>query len=294
MENRPEKITCIACGSESEKEPWGTKNDYRLVRCRTCGLIEVANPPASTREVYEGADYFSGATQGFGYVEYDADKEPMRAAFNGYLAEVEKRFPKKGRLLDVGAATGFFVALAKERGWDAEGVEISDHAAQTARSRGLKVYTGTLVEVPSSPGSYAVITLFDVIEHVSNPRADLVRVASLLAPGGTVVLITPDAGSLLAKGLRTRWHLVVPPEHLFYFTKKSMRVLLESLGFEVRTVARPGKSFTLRYFFATVARWCPLFPLPQIARYLARHPRLGDLSIPFNTFDNMLIVATKR
>jgi len=288
-----EKVACIACGSTEPDTAWGSKSEYMLRRCVSCGLVSVEPLPESTHEVY-GHDYFSGATHGFGYIDYDADKEPMRRHFERYLADIEALLSQKGKLLDVGAATGFFVALAKERGWDAEGIEISDHAAALGRSRGLTIQTGMLSDVTSAPGSYAAITMLDVIEHVRDPRADLTRVAELLAPGGVVVLITPDVGSVPAKLLGTRWHLVVPPEHLYYFTRKSLCILLNSLGFEVVSVTRPGKSFTLRYFFATVARWCSIFPLPSLACFLARHPRWGDIRIPLNTYDNLLVVARNK
>lgn len=287
-------VACRACGSTEIPRPWGSKEGYTLVECPTCGLVRVDPLPESTTAVYASPDYFSGATQGFGYVDYDADKEPMREVFERYLEHAERLCPSKGRLLDVGAATGFFVALAKGRGWEAEGVELSDYAAEKGRSRGLSIQTGTLLDLPRDAAPYDALTLFDVIEHVRDPRAELSRAAELMRTGGVILITTPDAGSLFAKVFGARWHLVVPPEHLFYFTKKSMRTLLESLGFTVHGITRPGKRFTLQYFFATVARWCPLFPLPHIARFCATHPRVGDWSIPFNTYDNLFVVAQKR
>lgn len=289
-----EKIAaCIACGS-TERSVWGTKNNYTLFRCVRCGLVAVIPVPSSTHEMYAASDYFSGAEKGFGYVDYDADKEAMRSVFEDYLARAEALLPAKGKLLDVGAATGFFVALANARGWDGEGIEVSDYAAARGRARGLRIPTGTLSNFAAAPGSYELITMFDVIEHVTDPRSELTSAATALVKGGVLLITTPDAGSAFARVFGTRWHLVVPPEHLFYFTKRGMRTLLESLGFEVQSITRPGKRFTLRYFFATVARWCPVPPLPWLAGYLARHARLGDVSIPFNTYDNLFVVARKR
>lgn len=286
------KVVCIACGSISHTL-WGVKDGYTLLRCKKCGLVVVENAPSSTVSVYENPDYFSGAEKGFGYVDYDADKEAMYSVFEKYLTQAEKLVPTKGRLLDVGAATGFFIALAEKRGWEGEGIEVSEYAAAKGRARGLHINTGTFSNLKYVPGSYNLITMFDVIEHMQDPYADLASAEAALARGGVLLITTPDSGSFLARLLRTRWHLVVPPEHLFYFTKQSMRSILESLGFKVRSITRPGKRFTLRYFFATAARWCPIFPLPQLAAYLARYPRFGNIGIPFNTYDNLFVVAEK-
>jgi SAM-dependent methyltransferase len=270
------------------------KDGYTLLRCARCGLVAVSPIPPSTNEIYAAPDYFSGAAKGFGYVDYDADKEAMRGVFQEYLAQAEKLLPMKDKLLDVGAATGFFVALAEARGWKGEGIEVSDYAAAKGRDRGLRIITGTLESVALVPGTYGVVTMFDVIEHVRDPRTAISLAADVLGKNGVLLVTTPDAGSVLARLLRAHWHLVVPPEHLYYFTKQSMTVLLESLGFDTISITHPGKRFTLRYFFATVARWCPVPPLPWLADYFARHAHLGDRSIPFNTYDNLFVVAHKR
>lgn len=245
--------------------------------------------PSSTSDVYD-ASYFSGAEGGYGYVNYEEDKEPMIPVFQKYLARIERAAGKKGTLLDVGAATGFFVRLAHQEGFSAQGIEISEHAAALGRKNGLHVETGTLSNVT---GVFDVITMLDVIEHVPDPRAEINRAYALLNSGGILILNTPDAGSLFARVLGKRWHLIVPPEHLYYFNRRNLSRLLEEEGFEVEQVTTIGKSFTLKYIFKTLYKWTKLRLFDVYARWFG-YGALSRLAIPLNLHDNMFILARRK
>ncbi|OGG80038.1 hypothetical protein A3A39_03025 [Candidatus Kaiserbacteria bacterium RIFCSPLOWO2_01_FULL_54_13] len=280
------RIVCHVCGEETKR--YGEKNSHFIYRCRSCELLFVFPLPASTSEIY-GKDYFEGAGGGFGYVDYDEDKEPMVPAFKKYLALIQEALSGKGRLLDVGAATGFFVRLARDAGFEATGVELSDHAASLGRSRGLDIKTGTLKDVH---GTFDCVTMLDVIEHVADPRADIDRAHALLSPGGILVINTPDAGSFVARAMGLKWHLVVPPEHLYYFSRSNIRQLLESEGFEVVLNTTIGKAFTLPYVLKTLHKWTKLAIFDRLASLVARSS-LARFSIPLNLRDNMFILARK-
>jgi len=109
MENDPKKIdfTCFICNN-AKFCFFAKKQSYNLYRCQQCGLIFVYPLPENLAEIY-AKDYFSGATHGFGYVDYEKDKKAMSATFEMYLDEIEKLMPARNRLLDVGAATGAFL-----------------------------------------------------------------------------------------------------------------------------------------------------------------------------------------
>jgi len=246
------------------------------------------HPIPDPASVYD-KDYFEGAKNGFGYVDYDGDKEPMIPTFNEYLRRIEKALKGKGRFLDVGAATGFFVELARKAGYDAHGVEISDHAAGVGRAKGIDVKTGLITDIE---GTYDCITMCDVIEHVQNPRDDIQKAAALLRSGGVLLINTPDRGSLLARVLGLKWHHVGPPEHLYYFNRKNMARLLEEQGFTVLEATTIGKSFTLKYIFKILYKWTKFSPFDWCASFAARAmPRLG---VPLNLFDNMFVLAKKK
>lgn len=286
MENAIQtKVTCLVCGSETSSA--FEKAGYSLYRCPSCKLLFV-HPVPATDLVY-GEDYFSGAEQGHGYVDYDRDKKPMIPVFEEYLRRVIALRPSRGALLDVGAATGFFVEIAQRMGFKACGVELSAYAAQVGRNKGLDVITGTLADVHEV---FDAITMLDVIEHVPDPRAELMRAYTRLRGGGVLVINTPDIGSFYARLMGARWHLIVPPEHVYYFTRKNFSALLEECGFAVVEATSIGKSFTLPYIFKTLYAWQGL-ALWRWLESAANRTFLKRISIPINLRDNMFIVAQK-
>ncbi len=243
---------CIICDRDA-CVPSHRQGAFTYVRCTACGTFALRPMPVDTRDLYSD-DYFSGATRGYGYVDYASDKEPMRPVFNRFMKRIEVRHPRHGALLDVGAADGFFTLLAQERGWRVSGVEVSDAAASRARVRGLDIQTGGLDAVPTG-SRFDVITLWDVIEHIPDPVAAMARVRDLLAPGGTVVLTTPDAGSVWARLMGRRWHAFVPPEHVCLMGDTALRALASRTGFRVLVSEGISKRFTVAYVLSVVRHW---------------------------------------
>jgi dolichol-phosphate mannosyltransferase len=287
---------CVVC-LESLHTEYLKKNGHTLYRCLNCKMFSVHPLPSDIKKVYS-EDYFTGALNGFGYVDYDTDKEPMRKVFVNYVkrinevtnASLNKKSAKK-YLLDIGAATGFFIDIARSAGFKVSGVEISSTAAKIAESKGLKVFNGTLEEFSPKTVKYNVITMLDVIEHVEDPRRLLVKAAEILEKKGIIVINTPDSGSLYARVLNKKWHLIVPPEHIYYFNRNSITKLLNETGFDVIVSTTIGKSFTLEYVFLMLGKWLKLRILFSAVIYLKNHPRIGHISIPINLGDNMFIIA---
>ncbi|MEN9614148.1 MAG: hypothetical protein RLZZ347_455 [Candidatus Parcubacteria bacterium] len=293
MENDTQKIgPCLACDSVLHRF-FVTKNGFTLYRCVGCRHIVIYPFSFDTKVIY-GDDYFSGADKGSGYVDYDQDKEPMRPVFKQYLALISQKLGQSGgALLDVGAATGFFVRMAREAGFDARGVEISDYAAGVGRSRGLDIKTGVLSEYPLGK-IFDVLTLWDVLEHFPEPKKEIARAHALLKTGGILAINTPDSGSLYARVLGRKWHLLVPPEHINYFTRKSARLLLEKQGFEVLMVTTIGKTFTLEYILHILSAWTKWNLFQKMAHYCHTSPLLNRIALPINLFDNMFVLARKK
>jgi SAM-dependent methyltransferase len=290
MENGIQQIACVGCES-LRKEFFGKKNGFSLYKCSDCGMVSLYEKPVASAEVYS-ADYFSGGGNGFGYVNYDEDKEPMRQGFYKYLSIIENLSGKKGKLFDVGAATGFFIALAKEKGFEVSGVELSSFAANKAREKGFDVATGTLESIPLIPNSYEVVTMLDVIEHMMDPEAEVKIAYSILKKDGLLVINTPNSGSTYAKLMGIGWHLVIPPEHIHYFNRVAMRKLLERNGFEVLVETTIGKKFTFEYVCNMLFKWLKIRLFQTIA-IKTKGTWLGTFSLPINLRDNMFVVARK-
>jgi SAM-dependent methyltransferase len=270
---------------------WVQKNSFDIFACKQCGLRFVFPTPLATTDVYT-REYFYGARNGYGYVDYDNDKLPMLPVFEDYLKRISVATNGVGKLLDVGAATGFFVGCARNRGWDAEGIEVSSAAVEVAELKKLPVTLATLESVDGET-LYQVITLFDVLEHVTDPRRALVAIYRLLKPGGVIAISLPDIGSVYARLLGRFWHALVPPEHLFYFTRESLERLLAQTGFSVLEFHRPSKCFTLAYIVSTGCHWLRI-PLQADCLQRLLVSRFGRVVISLPLRDNLFILARKE
>lgn len=154
---------------------------------------------------------------------------PRRLAADRVLGFIQRHAPT-GALLDVGCATGDFLAAARDRGFATEGLELSSWSRDLACARGLNVRQETLAAHVARGGSrYDVISLIGVIEHFQQPRPEMGHIAALLKPGGIVVIWTGDVSSLVARLLGRRWWYW-QGQHIQYFTHRSLRRLAEDAG----------------------------------------------------------------
>ncbi len=267
------RVLCNLCGADDTK-PWGRpKEGLTLVRCRKCGLIYV-NPRPSTQalEALYSQDYFD---QG----EYVDDPRRRRM----YEIEILRMLPLiggRGRFLDVGCAMGMFLKMLPDS-FEKHGVEFSSSAARHARETfGLDVRTGQLADANFEPGSFDVIQMRGVIEHLEDPSRQVRAASRLLKPGGWFVLNqTPNAGGASGWFYRELYNQVKPWEHLYYFTTSTIRHLLKSAGLVVRgfwfpywgtPYAAPIKDFPRFVFNRFCGRESPAFPGNMMAVYSQR------------------------
>jgi SAM-dependent methyltransferase len=142
------------------------------------------------------------------------------------------KFKGKG-LLDIGSGTGDFLHIASSRGWQVEGIELSESSAKRANQLlgGDFVRVGTLDDCNLSSDSYDLITSYHVIEHLIDPVSMLNEIYNLLKPGGIVFLETPNMESIGAMIRGAKWSNIKPPEHINYFNPASLGCGLEKAGF---------------------------------------------------------------
>ncbi len=167
------------------------------------------------------------------------------------ILEVAQPFlPKDARVLDVGCASGRLMEVLRDRGYTRlTGIDISSHAVQETAKKGFEdVHEANLQDGVSLPeGAYDAVFMLDVIEHFTRPYDALLEVRRLLAPGGVLVVTTPNSNSVLRFVLGKRWALA-DESHVFYFTPFSLRYLLGKVGLRVRRV------HTRSYNYGPVAR----------------------------------------
>jgi SAM-dependent methyltransferase len=214
----------------------GLPGTFHLVRCVACGLV-YQNPRPGPDEM---ARYYPPEYDSFAPPPW-AHPNPIARAVQLYGLKkrwklVEQWAPRRGErrsILDVGCATGLFLAAGDER-WQKSGVELSAHAAQFARDRfGLTVYQGTLEEATLAANSFDVITMWDVLEHVHDPLRTLNCVRALLRPDGIFVARVPNLDAWDARLWGRYWAGLDQPRHLFVPDEATLSRLLSAAGFTV-------------------------------------------------------------
>lgn len=296
-----ESVSCNLCGSSGStvlyESPLGLSDpegvaDFmastdrfdrygRIVRCQGCGLV-YTNPRPPSAEIARG---YSEA------VDRDYAIEDSSRSINAHLAlHTIKRFVGSGRLLDVGCSTGYFLNAAR-LDFEPCGVEPSRWAAEYACSRlRLEVHHGTLADASLAEGSFDVITLNDVIEHLTDPLAALGTLRALLRPRGLLYLVTPNIRSLSARLLGGRWW-GLRPAHLYYFAPDTLSAMLEKAGFEVAQVKSYGRIFTYGYWLSRLKNY-PRWAFGA-AGALIRALSVEDKFLYLDTRDSMEVCALR-
>jgi len=282
--------TCNLCGYK-EFTDIVRKDGYRLVRCQNCRLLFVSNPPSEVQRAH-----LYSFESGYHAV---LDMDPAASAFHECEASLNLRLLRKyvnsGRLLDVGCSTGIFLGAALASGWSGQGLEYSPDSSKIAReAHGLDVQTGELRPDTYAPSSFDVVTFWDVIEHLPDPRGTLTLVIDILAPGGLLLLKTPNADGLyprLALRLARQlgfWGHAEPPGHLYQFSVESLTKLAQQSGFEV--VAVHHQRIPISYSFGSVGQWFRSF---KWAAYCAMFVPLAWLGPFVRQGDDQVLVVRK-
>ncbi len=287
-------VPCNLCGSD-DRLPHCPENGLGLVKCQNCGLIYVSPRPAA-EELYAlyGETYFHNNESGVvGYTDYLKDERNIRKTSQRRLRHIEK-FAQPGRMIDVGCAAGFFASEAQKRGWQVEGLDVSSFAVDYTRATvGIDAHHGSLTEVDLPESAYDLVTMYDVIEHVPDPKAYVQRVAELLRPGGIFELATPDVGSFPARLTGKRWiGYKLSEEHVYYFSIKTLTRMLDEAGFDVVHTRHIGKYVTMSLFVDRLGMY--VGPLARPLEWLKNALNLSERAFYVNPFDIVAITACKR
>lgn len=214
-------LECVVCG-ERERRAVLDVDVWSIARCPGCGM-HTLHPEPDTVQMEEFND-------GSGYEGAFDLRDDMIARNRLSLAAVERHVPP-GRLLDVGCGPGFLLETARERGWNAVGVDPSPFSVEAARRNGFEAHQGMLEDLALEPSSFDAVALLQVVEHLTDPRPLLRACRSLLRPGGALLVATPNPRSLLARVKRERFNYWIPPMHCAWYTPDALDRLLRSCGF---------------------------------------------------------------
>ncbi len=257
-----ESPPCAICGGR-EIVAHTVFNGFKIVRCRNDGLIFTSPRPIDVAPFYDER-YYKGEAL-FGYGDYTAHADGYAHQWSSRLEALEQDTPKHdgARLLDVGCATGNFLKLARSRGWDVAGIELSEWAVRTANEdHNLRVLQGSLPDPRVPSADYDVVTIFGCIEHLSDPRVVLQDIRRALKPEGLLMLST---GVLQHEDPHrvSKWYY--PPWHLYYFSEQTIRALLSECGFEVISYEEQDRHVPEYALMLVVARpdYSKLHSLPE-------------------------------
>lgn len=215
-----------------------SNESFGILACPACGLrrTEPQPPAGSIGRYYASEDYVSHSDTRAGLVNrlYHRARSFMLGRKAARVRAASGR--SAGRLLDVGAGTGYFAAHMRDLGWDVTALE-PDEGARTAARKRANLDIRPLEDLAGLPeGQFNVITLWHVLEHVYEPWGYLDRFHSLLAPGGTLIIAVPNPDSRDARAYGPFWAAWDVPRHLWHFSARAMTHFLGDHGFRLVTL----------------------------------------------------------
>jgi SAM-dependent methyltransferase len=266
--------------------------DFVLVRCSVCDLVFVSNPP-SADELTELYSFKTGYHSGYASDYGDRSWENQRA--RTHPDDIRRYKERPGRLLDIGCSAGFFLAAARDAGWEVCGVELSEDTAAIARRRfGLDITTGVLADDLFPTRSFDVVTLWDVVEHLPDPISVLTVAQRVLKNDGILLIETPNIDGLFPRmsykvaNMLNYWPHPEPPFHLFQFSKKTARLLLERVG--LKTIDTVDRHIPLFYSFGWFSG---LVHSPKRLAYAMAFAPLAALGPVLRQGDALMVAAAK-
>jgi len=294
-------LTCNLCRTsfDAARSVALRKDGFDIVRCPSCGLLCRASmpSPAELTAIYD-REYFRDdplRPSRDGYADYLSDEPLHRRNARRRLGTVSTHASgRRGRLLDVGCAAGFFVAEARRQGWEAEGIDLARDMVEWGRVHATPELSVTpFAAFSGAPAAFDVVTMWDYIEHSVDPSADVERAGELLAPGGLLALSTGDVESAVARVTGARWHLLTPRHHNYFFGRSTLARLLDRKGFEILLTTNEASWYSAAHLLYKLETLLPLGVGRSLSHRL-RRSRVGELEVPLNLYDIVTIVARKR
>ena len=271
---------CPVCGEVAIRElvarefPLG----QRLYACTECGLVQMVAAAPVAR------DYWADEAVTLDVYANDGVRAEMKGRYARYLPLLTPRGGRPGMLIDAGCGIGNFLAEAREAGWRAVRVEVSENAAAIARARGFDVETSRLEDSRLLDGTFDAITLWDVFPHFAAPIVALRTAHGKLKRGGTLLMEVPNEGFWMRRAARAAFAIsggrldvlryFYYPDHKFYFTRSTLEGVLAAAGFHVvqmwQDVTSPMKARLKIAPGRFPFRRCVLPVLPAVLRLMGR------------------------
>jgi 2-polyprenyl-3-methyl-5-hydroxy-6-metoxy-1,4-benzoquinol methylase len=219
--NQPlENTTCLMCGSDQLNDLEQFSHAF-LTKCQRCSFIFSKRIPSET----ELNEYYSSNYDVTRYFSSITEKR-----YNELLDQFEAQ-RKTNKILDIGAGYGFFLEVAKKRGWEVYGSEITDEAIEHCEKKGITMFKGPVSDIDFEKESFDIVVCIEVLEHLNTPLKFTKKVSELLRTDGYLYLTTPNFNSVLRYRLKEQYNVIEYPNHLCYYTPQTLNKLFTSNGF---------------------------------------------------------------
>ncbi len=243
----------------------------QLVACESCGL-QFVNPRLRSDLILEG--YSEGSDEIF-----VSQAKARERTFDKALNLIEGLAPGRGHLLDIGTAAGSFLHVAAGRGWTVSGCEPNKWLCEWGQKHyGLDIRPGTHFDQHYPDQAFDVVTVWDVLEHVDDPKAFLLECQRVLKPGGLLVVNYPDIGSWMASAMGRKWPMLLTA-HLYYFTRDTLAKLLAATGFDVVEMRPYYQWLELGYILKRGE--AVVGPLARLGRSVASGLGIAQRQVPY-------------
>ncbi|MCK5392702.1 MAG: UTP--glucose-1-phosphate uridylyltransferase [Candidatus Omnitrophica bacterium] len=239
-------VPCAVCGT-SDYNGIGrvviNGKEMNIVKCLEDGFMWLNPQPVGEfyKELHKKDYFIKGGSnkEQVGIIEYGLKEVEVdrRRVARIRADELKEVLGMRGRVLEIGTASGYLLKELKERGWYVEGVDISEDIVAVARKRNLEgnIHVGELRTMSYSVNSFDAVLLYDTLEHIPYPQKFMKEVKRIVKPEGIVIIRypeTPDTGPVLHLG-----------DHISHFSEKSISLLLDKLGFSLVSIQPSGKFY---------------------------------------------------
>jgi 2-polyprenyl-3-methyl-5-hydroxy-6-metoxy-1,4-benzoquinol methylase len=230
-------IPCNVCDS-SDSENLYEIAGYSIVKCKKCDLVFVSNQPTSEElkkfynERFHSEEWYNKFPQ-LGNFNYFSKTNREKEGFASYINDI-KKYKSTGKIIDIGCGDGWLLKHAMDFGFDVYGVEPSINAFKEAKKRlDENIFNSVLEDMCFDSNFFDIAISIGTIEHIKKPFLLLNEINRILKKDGLLVLQTPNIDSYLAKHQKAKWDQFTPPGHLYYFSPKTLKRLLEKAGFKI-------------------------------------------------------------
>jgi 2-polyprenyl-3-methyl-5-hydroxy-6-metoxy-1,4-benzoquinol methylase len=283
---------CIICGGE-QKSLFNYKH-FHYYRCQKCQQVSTYPLPNNTMIKKHYADKFREGNYQL-LRKYSEQYKIVYAYFVKLLkeqCEQQNTTLKNKKILDIGCFTGEFLELMQQQGADVHGLELQPEAVKIANKKMPgRVYEADVMSYKFSQKKYDIITLFGLVEHVTNPMQLLERCYNLLSKDGIIMVQTPNSSSLLARSMKKYWPPFSPIEHIHLFSRKSLEYALHNAGFENLHFRAHQKKLPVGYVYNMLNNFGPEFH--KVLKPIESIVTNSRTVLPFYVGE-MIIIGTKK